>query len=284
MGKPIPNPLSKDELETLYVSKRLSALKIAAITGVKHQQLYYLLSKYGIPRRNPHDKLTTYTVNHNYFDQIDCEEKAYWLGFLYADGYLSGNTVGLTLSVKDLGHLEAFRAAIGSTHPIHRYEARGFSKTQCVRIQFASNKMASALSSLGCVHHKSLVLRFPTPTQVPAPLIRHFIRGYLDGDGCITNCRGKGLRIKICGTKEFLEALRGAFNEILPPTLLVTSPLGKRRVDDKNSYSLEVGAASKSKLILHYLYDGATVFLARKHERYLLYLQKLSSLSEMVGV
>jgi len=44
------------------------------------------------------------------FDNIDTEEKAYWLGFLYADGWVSskGNTVGLTLALKDIEHLKKY--------------------------------------------------------------------------------------------------------------------------------------------------------------------------------
>lgn len=34
-----------------------------------------------------------YSLNEHYFDNIDCDEKAYWLGFLFADGAISNNTI-----------------------------------------------------------------------------------------------------------------------------------------------------------------------------------------------
>lgn len=42
-----------------------------------------------------------------YFENIDTEEKAYWLGFLYADGYVNANEdkIELCLAEKDFHHL-----------------------------------------------------------------------------------------------------------------------------------------------------------------------------------
>ena len=60
-----------------------------------------------------------------FFENIDTEEKAYWLGFMYADGYIISNNgrygqeqIGITLSTKDLGHLEKFKQSIEATNPI----------------------------------------------------------------------------------------------------------------------------------------------------------------------
>lgn len=53
--------------------------------------------------------------NENIFDVIDSEEKAYWLGFLFADGYISSskNTIELSLALKDKEHLEKFAKFMG---------------------------------------------------------------------------------------------------------------------------------------------------------------------------
>lgn len=46
--------------------------------------------------------------------------------------------------------------------------------------------MANDLINLGCIPRKTLVLKFPNESTVPKQLIKHFIRGYMDGDGCIS--------------------------------------------------------------------------------------------------
>ena len=77
------------------------------MVGAKVYQIDYLLDKYEIPRRTLSVANRKYSVNHSYFKQIDDCEKAYWLGFLYADGFVTaGNYVGLSLAVTDKKHVE----------------------------------------------------------------------------------------------------------------------------------------------------------------------------------
>lgn len=54
------------------------------------------------------------------FENIDTEEKAYWLGFLYADGCVGSkeSKVELSLAEKDLRHMEKFRSFIGIENKI----------------------------------------------------------------------------------------------------------------------------------------------------------------------
>ena len=61
-----------------------------------------------------------YQVNENYFESIDSDEKAYWLGFLSADGYIheGRNTITLALQESDKVHIEKFKKAISATYPI----------------------------------------------------------------------------------------------------------------------------------------------------------------------
>lgn len=55
-----------------------------------------------------------YTFNENIFSIIDNEEKAYWLGFLYADGYLTDQGLfGCALQEKDKAHLNKFLTFLG---------------------------------------------------------------------------------------------------------------------------------------------------------------------------
>jgi len=270
MGKPIENPIDKETLAILYTVKRMSAPQIASAYGIKTAQIYYLLKKYGIQCRNDTQKNTKFSVNHCYFECVDSAEKAYWLGFLYADGYVTNqHKIGLALSKADISHVEKFRKAIDSTHTIHSYFSSGFSNSEYVRLIFSSEKMAEDLNRLGCTQHKSLTLKFPNENQVPAIYLKDFARGYIDGDGSITTGGiYHPIRLKICGTEEFLEGLRNYFNIIITPDM-ITAALEKRHKDDKNTYSLTVGSTNRVLSILDELYAGATVFLDRKYSFYI---------------
>ena len=279
--------IAKDVLEEYYVGQKTSAHKIAKLLNLKPHQVYYLLEKNGISRRPLTQMDTTFSVNHDYFSTIDSAEKAYWLGFLYADGFVSNrHQIGLSLAKQDILHVEKFKKSVQSSHPIHIYKEGGYGKGEYAKIIFSSEKMAEDLKRLGCVQRKSLVLEFPSNEQVPPEYLRDFVRGYIDGEGSITTGgRWHPIRLKVCGTKAFLSALLDYFNEIVKPESFSVS-LEKRRQDDKDNYSITVGSTKRVLTILDMLYENSDIYLERK---YALYIEKknalqLSSLSEMVGV
>ena len=110
-------------------------------------------------------------TNHNTFEIIDTEEKAYWLGFLYADGCISKNQNIIQIALKraDKTHLEKFREFIGNTNNKITYSKN----TKSYRFCFNSKKIKQDLIKLGCIPAKSLTLKFPTEKQIPKDLIRH---------------------------------------------------------------------------------------------------------------
>ena len=59
-------------------------------------------------------------ADESFFDQIDTEKKAYWLGFLTADGSvnLKNGSITLALKASDQAHIYKFAADLGSQHPV----------------------------------------------------------------------------------------------------------------------------------------------------------------------
>lgn len=92
-------------------------------------------------------------------------------------------------------------------------------------------------------------------------LIRHFIRGYFDGDGCLTNSStGLSQMSIVSGSAEFLEVL----NTYLPITCKFTQ-------SKPNLYTLAATDNKKlhrSFINLTYLYKDANIYLNRKYDRY----------------
>ena len=206
-------------------------------------------------------KINTYrkhNFNENIFEVIDTEEKAYWLGFLYADGYVGETGLELTLSSKDKEHLEKFKSFMCIEKDLEFRKA-----TSAYRLQVHSVKLSQDLSKLGCYQNKSLTLKFPTEAQVPKYLIHHFMRGYFDGDGCIYHAKSqyKCQRVfSVIGTKEFLNDYDGI--------LLKLGINNTKYNSEGNAFSVKHGGNIQVQKIYDFLYNNATIYLERKYYKF----------------
>jgi len=125
---------------------------------------------------------------------------------LYADGYISKTSeICVDLKILDVAHLIKFKRSLDANTAV-----RSDIRLQRARFSVKNKYLHMALNNLGCINNKSLVLTFPNENIfVNSDLIRHFIRGYFDGDGCLSFARNKYFtpRITILGTKDFLISL-----------------------------------------------------------------------------
>jgi len=172
--------LSDSQIEQI-VQRYTSGERVASLArsfGVSEAAISRWLKKKGIYRRGTNRK---YSVTESYFDRIDTEEKAYWLGFLTADGHVGEYDIVLALSTKDREHLEKFKAALKAEHPI--VEVTSQYGKPISRIGICSRRMAAALRKHGLESNKTFTIE-PCP-NVPAELERHYWRGAVDGDGWI---------------------------------------------------------------------------------------------------
>lgn len=146
-------------------------------------------------------------VNENVFEIIDTEEKAYWLGFMYADGCVNrtSNRIELSLKEEDYNHIVKFKTFLESEHTIGKKSKTIKDKTYIsYRLGITNEKLKNDLIKHGCVPNKTKVLKFP---KLNKKFIKHFIRGYLDGDGCITHHATSKISLEILGTEDFLRAI-----------------------------------------------------------------------------
>lgn len=228
--------------------------------------------------------MSKYEFNERYFKNIDQENKAYWLGFLYADGCILEmklydgtkipQTIQISISIKDIDILHKFMKDIELDKKIYigtAYNKK--SETQYCRLQIGSGLMCADLNKYGCYPRKTHSLKFPN--NIPDNLIRHFIRGYFDGDGSVyftermqyDKRRDKEyLQQKFCcnfqGTYEFLFCL----SNILNKENIKTSPI---RTGHGKVYSLDFGRRESIINFFHYLYDDAHIFLDRKYKKFI---------------
>ena len=133
-----------------------------------------------------------YSFDNTFFKKIDTEEKAYVLGFFFADGYNSETQLEFSQIEQDEDILVKINNALKSDIPLYSYKNSSGNIKKVLRI--SSREMCKDISLLGGIKNKSLILQFPT--CVPDSLIHHCIRGYFDGDGCIWNGKRKKSIVK----------------------------------------------------------------------------------------
>jgi transposase-like protein len=259
------------QLINYYIMQKLSADKIANLMCINRKTVYATLKKNNIKARTIAQAAMKYSCNENFFELIDTEEKAYWLGALYADGNVSQNKTGsgkIFLSSKDYKWIERFMRSIESTNKPTREFHKKYQK-EIWKAQITSTKMFNDLVRLGCIPRKSMIITFP---ELPSNLISHFIRGYFDGDGTVGIYQNlkkhnwKILKSGICsGSELFLREL---------VTYLPTK--NKNVVFNKSLYVIQLSL--KDSILLHdYMYKNANVFLIRKAVIFTTYLSKYYS-------
>lgn len=261
------NEKRNKEAIRLYCEEQLSLREVAKKLNIAERTVYLILSAYNIPRRARHrqghslgtTKNRKHTFNFKYFKSIQNEEQAYWLGFLYADGYVSyKGTVVLALQIGDREHLEKFRDAVEA------FDANIYTKKQSCGLTLSSVEMARDLIRLGCVQKKSLILTFPESTIIPECLLNHFMRGYFDGDGCIyvNEKQNSSSTWSLLGTKEFVTT----YENIL---LQHCKNQDKNMLSQKgaNTYQISYSGARVAD-IYNFLYKNATIYLERKKKKF----------------
>jgi len=201
------------------------------------------------------------TVNENFFNQWN-PEMSYILGYLFADGNINWNpkksyrALTITASKKDRDHLERIRQMIESTKELL------YSKnTESFRLIVNNTNICKTLMKIGLTPRKSLVVEFP---KLPKQLLRHFIRGVIDGDGnvrFVDRERSPYFEITISsGSKKFLDEMAEKISESIRIN-------GKVRKCGKNVFVLQYSCQRGLKLA-NWIYRNENLHMNRKFQQY----------------
>jgi hypothetical protein len=213
-----------------------------------------------------------YKVDDTVFENIDNEEKAYWLGFILADGSIQirKNTgqhlLKISLAIKDKEHLIKFKTFIKTQIPIKEYlvgNGLNDNKSKSCEIIIYNKKIVQDLIKLGIGPKKSFNVKIPT---IKKSLLSHLIRGIWDGDGSVL-FRARNSKypdyyrpeVQICGNSFVLGKINDIFKDKLFLSKSKLSPIGNIFVFRKSS--------SSAQKIAKYLYKDSTIHLNRKYEK-----------------
>lgn len=241
---------------------------IANIFGVTKTGISTMFKREGLKARGPNAN-RKYKVNENYFDVIDTPNKAYVLGFLYADGYNNPITKSMVLDLKeeDKEILEKISIDMENENPLYHsvYKSNfdGIERNQW-KLIVNSKHIYEQLIKLGCPPNKTFILQFPS--FIPENLMPHFIRGYFDGDGCFSySFKTNRVYIYIISSTDFCLGLQSFLLE----KLQLNFHLNKAPNNNKNNSSIRASNKEDVKKFLEYMYKNSELKLERKFKKVL---------------
>lgn len=205
-----------------------------------------------------------FNLEHNFFESINTEEKAYILGFLYTDGWTNGrDIIELTLQKRDMEILQEianklnFIGNITESIKQNRYET--------CRLCIHSKKMTSDIVNKGCLPNKTYQIKFPSFDIIPQKHMKHFIRGCLDGDGSICFSK-KQCHVSFVGNENMVIGMEHYLHTY---ENFKTRHVNLYKNDNINFCRMNIAGNRNCKLFLDWLYHDSTIYLKRKFLKYM---------------
>lgn len=273
----------------MWLEEQLKNVKnkeaIARMCNCSGDTINYWMKKLSIPNID-YSTVTSasriHTVNEQYFDIIDTEEKAYWLGYIMADGCISTSSSKLTIpneftincKGEDSDHLHKLNLALSSDYPIkvtEKFDRRCNSSYEIAELKIRSVKLCSSFIKNQVIPRKTG--KEIIPNTINNSHMLHFIRGFFDGDGSIfkrPSCYG--VHVGKC-SRQIIVQIQDFFKS--------NSISWKMYVDyhyNMPFYYLDTNKKDTVIAILHLLYDNATIYLNRKFRKAQEVIHNISSL------
>lgn len=236
--------------------------KLCGVSGDTIERWRKKLDIQQYPYKHPRKK---YIVNSNFFNEIDTEEKAYWLGFIMGDGNIEKNNMRFNIILKedDFEHLKKLNHSLSSTYKILLQsidDNRGFN-TQRANLRISSKEFCKSLN-------KNFIFPQKTgneliPSTVPDNLIKHFIRGFFDADGSVCKSSNRDyLRFNIasCSEKIIQQIITHLNNE-----LNINLQYKEINRYSKPFFILESNSKNNTNKFLNYIYNNSNIYLDRKY-------------------
>lgn len=209
------------------------------------------------------DRARKYQTNEKYFDIINTEEKAYWFGFLLADGYISAKKTSWSVQLRliDLDAIQKLKLALESSVPIKTIYSD--KRKTCYELSIASKYMVESLGKYGMVNNKTFRVRIPE--TIDKKLWPHIIRGYSDGDGCIYVRKDKYQCANFSITSSSIEILNQIEKYFQDNNIIKNN---RSYISDYKTYrTINIGTQSEVKDVLRLLYGQANIYLDRKYKK-----------------
>lgn len=261
----------RQEIIKYYLSQPMTMKQVEDKYKLSHPTITKILKD--VPKYTK-TKLNNPNMREHFFQDINEEAKAYFLGLLISDGNVFKDNTGrqasisITLHLKDEYMLEKFKEVLQINTSVG-YDGRG-----CGQIAVRSNIMAEDLAKYGVVPRKSYSTYLP---KISYEMMPHLIRGIFDGDGSIMakpNLSNDGHSrflhsISFCGTHKLMEDISNYSFEYLN---LKQKPL-VYDYKDRQLSELKIQNIEDMQTFGDWMYNHSTIYLNRKKAIYDNFLQ-----------
>lgn len=193
---------------------------------------------------------TKLKFDEQYFSKIDTTDKAYYFGFICADGTHNKYQFKIKIRTKDRDVLDNFKKSIRSEHNIYEYG-------EDVTFRICSKLICEQLDALGCPSNKSLILQYPNIDKI---YNKDFIRGVFDGDGCISG----GIWSIVSGSEKFMYKIKNIIEEEVGITAHIHAT--KKNSRKNTIYCIYLSKLEDLALLYNYLYHEDCPCLLRKRD------------------
>lgn len=254
---------------------QLKELKELFYNGVTYEKLsqYFNLDKetlHNIIQENNFIRKNNNRINKNiisdYFSNIDCPEKAYWIGLLYTDGsvdhYKTTGRIRLQLKNEDIEILEKLKQDLQLDCSII-YDKR--IDHQCASIEFTDEQIFNDLSQFGIIPNKTYRSNHLIYDKIPNKFIPAYLLGLFDGDGCLTYPTDFSTDVTF-GFTTYFETVAQDFQ------FLIDSLINKQvhnKIIFTNAWHVNWRGKKQVLEILDLLYKNSPRYLQRKYQKYL---------------
>lgn len=257
------------EAAKYYSDNQVSIIDCAKKFKIGKNTLYNYLKENNLIK-NDKNYQKDITYDKNFFDSIDNEEKAYWLGFIMADGYTkldkNNNPAQTTIEIskKDINLLDAFKKSIKSNYIIRERSRTTITGkiSEICSITISSHHLTKQLVSYGVVPNKTYIGFINEEIFGDnEELIFHYLRGYSDGDGTINKNKGNYVFKLVIRSKSILNTITNWIKKYcnIDPKITIW----------ENTYRLSIQNKKDYFIFLEKLYKNANIYLDRKYQNYL---------------
>lgn len=269
-----------NKIKYMYTTQHISCKNIASWFSCAESVIDRALKCMKIEKRHTSAK---YSFNEHIFDVIDSPEKAYWIAFIWCDGYNGKRVrkdkttyeVKLSLSEQDSEHLVKLKLFLNSNHDIKYYKFNGFNKGKTeARLLLSNTYLGNVLENkYGMVAHREDSNKLIS--NIPLEYMKDFIRGVIDAEGSIimsyTHDRSFASYKSAISISTYKTLLIYIQDFLYNNNLITNKSKLYKRHKDRDEFCVQVkycGNNNVSKL-LNWLYDGATICLDRKYNKYI---------------
>ena len=248
----------------LYLSGK-SSNKISKLYKVSVTPIQRILRENNVKVRNQFLCGKTIFMDEFYFDKIDMPSKAYVLGLFYTDGNNHEPRARLAIGLNDLEVIEFIQKEFKTNKKIYEVPINGKDRKNIqYRLDITNRKVSAKLAEIGCKSNKTETLKFPDKIFLPIELVKFFILGCFDGDGCLIRYRNRFFRWNFIGTFDMCNQIKFFIEKTIKVSLKIRKA-GKHRF----LFCLDLYKLEEIKKLLRFLYDKAPFKMKRKYKMFL---------------